>query len=186
MSKGIDYGLGQTNIDPETGMRYGVISQHSVEHWGEESEPQYGEPACPYCGNAAQDIDHESVPDLDNYKGDEWEDSGRDYACPDCKYTFESEEAYPDEPFAWTYNHDGLEAQQEGDDFDIFVTKSPYFTHAQFCSPCAPGACHLDHPMPNGAKAYCLGHDWFEGDIAPYPVYRVGDGSFVCSPPATT
>ena len=27
---GIDYGLGRSNIDKATGIRYGVISQHSV------------------------------------------------------------------------------------------------------------------------------------------------------------
>lgn len=30
MSIGIDYGLGQSNIDKETGIRFGVISQHSL------------------------------------------------------------------------------------------------------------------------------------------------------------
>jgi hypothetical protein len=30
MSAGIDYGMGQTNVNHETGIRYGVISQNSV------------------------------------------------------------------------------------------------------------------------------------------------------------
>ena len=35
-------------------------------------------------------------------------------------------------------------------------------------------------PDANGAKAYCLGHDWFDEDNpCPYPVYRVSDGSLV-------
>src|SRR5690606_21275898 len=29
-------------------------------------------------------------------------------------------------------------------DFDLFVLNSPYFTFAQFCSPCVPGAGNLD------------------------------------------
>jgi len=37
---GIDYGRGKTNIDPETKIRFGVISMYSVlQAWSEESEP---------------------------------------------------------------------------------------------------------------------------------------------------
>lgn len=56
---------------------------------------------------------------------------------------------------------------------DLFLTKAPYYTHAQFCSPCAPGAGHLENPCPSGPKTYCLGRDWFEAGAAPYPVYAV-------------
>ena len=48
---GIDYGMGRTNIDPETGIRYGVISQHSIMPEAmEDMEPDYGLPTCPECG----------------------------------------------------------------------------------------------------------------------------------------
>ena len=57
------------------------------------------------------------------------------------------------------------------------ILKSDYYTHAQFCSPCVPGAGNLDSPCDSGEKAYCLGHDWFEDGIAPYPVYRVSDNA---------
>jgi hypothetical protein len=59
------------------------------------------------------------------------------------------------------------------------VVKSPFYTYAQFCSPCVPGAGNLDNPMAEGVKTYCLGHDWFEGGVAPYPVWRVDDHAFV-------
>lgn len=62
----------------------------------------------------------------------------------------------------------------------MFILASPYFTHAQFCSPCAPGACYLLSPTDKtGPKAYCLNHDWFEGDKAPYPVWEVATGKLV-------
>lgn len=39
---GIDYGMGQSNIDPETQIRYGVISVNSVlQAWCDTSEPNY-------------------------------------------------------------------------------------------------------------------------------------------------
>lgn len=63
-------------------------------------------------------------------------------------------------------------------DNDLFVFKSPYYTYAQFCSPCVPGAGNLDHPVPPDAgapKSYCLFHDWFDDEKAPYRIWRVGD-----------
>ena len=44
MGAGIDYGHGLTNTDHETGIRYGVISIHSVlQAWADSSEPDYGD-----------------------------------------------------------------------------------------------------------------------------------------------
>lgn len=82
------------------------------------------------------------------------------------------------EPSAWVVNEDGFHAFTGGEGGDIFVTLSPYFTRAKFCSPCAPGACYLLNPNADGERAYCLGHEWFEGP-APYPVYRVDTGEEV-------
>lgn len=175
MGKGVDYGNGQTNIDPENGIRYGIISANSLAWWHEESEPDYGEPTCPKCGNPAKDI-YEAPEGYGNLE--DWEDKGGDSCCLDCRYSFWADEAYGDEPLGWTYDRDGYQGFQ-GADPDVWVTKSPYYTRAQFCSPCAPGACHLDHPTPEGEKAYCFGHDWFEGGVAPYPVYRVKDDTLV-------
>ena len=59
---------------------------------------------------------------------------------------------------------------------DIFITKSPYYTTCTFCSPCAPNAGDLSHPVDGGVKAYCFGHDWFEEGKAPYPVFSVKTG----------
>lgn len=82
----------------------------------------------------------------------------------------------------YSYNSDGYKLQVAGDG-DIFVTGSKYFTYAQFCSPCAPGACYLRKPLESPVetnRAYCLGHDWFDSDSpCPYPVYSVETGELV-------
>ena len=82
------------------------------------------------------------------------------------------------EPSAFVYNRDGY--QMESDSYgDIFICKSPYYTYAQFCSPCAPGACHLEHPLDNteqNNRCYCLGHDWFDESRASYRVFSVETG----------
>jgi hypothetical protein len=84
------------------------------------------------------------------------------------------------EAIGFEYSAEGYEATA-GEDGDIFITKSPFFTYAQFCSPCAPGACYLMNTVEpdESNKAYCLGHDWFEDGKAPYPVYSVETGEIV-------
>lgn len=152
---GIDYGLGKTNIDNKTGIRYGVINQHDVgQNWYEESEPYYFF-YCPECGSEI---------------GDELPD---DMACPNCKEQWEGYEFDMIDPSSFFFENNEYSAEC-GEDGDIFILKSPYFTYAQFCSPCAPGAGYLmNWTDPGiGIKTYCLGHEWFE-EKAPYPVYSV-------------
>lgn len=173
MANSIDYGMGMTNIDKKTGIRYGVISLHEVcQSWCDSSEANYGDPTCPKCGNRAVDIDDESAPDIDDTE--EWKDDGRDYACVKCRYSFESCDAYGDEPLSHNLDDGEYVASQGGDDSDIFILKSPYFTLCEYCSPCAPGAGYL---LNDGdVKAYCFGHDWFEDGKAPYKVFSVATG----------
>lgn len=94
---------------------------------------------------------------------------------------YESSEAkYPEdapedaEVAHFELDDEGIKALQGGDSTDIFIIDSPYYTLARLCSPCAPNACYLLNPDRElGLKAYCFGHDWFEGGKAPYPVFRV-------------
>jgi hypothetical protein len=172
---GIDYGLGQANVDRATGIRFGVISQNSVlQAWADSSEPEYGEPTCGECGNTAIKFFDANVPEEDQ----EWDIDGHDYACHTCKRTFDSEDAFGDEPAGYSYEGEGYKLT-DCLDSDIFILKSPYYTFAQFCSPCVPGAGNLDNPCTDGPKTYALGHDWFEDQKAPYPVYSVETGELV-------
>lgn len=184
---GIDYGMGKTNIDKETGIRFGVISIGSVlQAWADSSEADYGEPTCPKCGNAVEqivDITDEEMEKFEQYSG-----GCTDYVCADCEITLDSSDAYGDEPQCFKFEDDGYEAVQDGDSTEIMIVKSPFFTHAPFCSPCFPGAGNLDSadsfeaPLVHGKPysdlpmTYCFGHDWFDGGVAPYPVYSVASG----------
>lgn len=173
---GIDYGLGRTNVNLETGIRYGCISQHSLSMDSfAELEPVYAGPNCPECGGeviSADDVKHPAL----------WETRTRygcfDYACLKCRQGFDSSHAYSEEPIAHEYSDSEYELTSCLDS-DVMVLKSPFYTYAQFCSPCVPGAGNLDNPMPEGVRTYCLGADWFEGGTAPYPVYRVADNALV-------
>ncbi len=173
---GIDYGLGQSNLDRATGIRYGVISQNSIlPEASEDFEQDYGKPTCPKCGNQ---IDETNLPanfgEWENYTAHGCDD----YACVHCEHLLDSSEVYSEESQGFTYEREGYKLC-DCLNSDVFVILSPYFTHAQFCSPCVPGAGNLDTPVEDGPKTYCLGHDWFQNGIAPYPVYSVATGELV-------
>jgi hypothetical protein len=170
MSQGIDYGRGMTNVDHTNGIRFGVIPQNDVlQAWSDSSEPVYPENdpdvcECDCCEGMGTKSDGDDV----------WE-------CGDCDGTGERTadgDSFESEPVGFIYNGEGYRASC-GDCGDIFVTRSPYFTHARFCSPCAPGAGHLRDANPDGVRTYCFGHDWFDDGIAPYPVFSVETGELV-------
>ena len=98
-----------------------------------------------------------------------------EYYCSVCDKEIDEydESIWPDSPLSFNYDANGYKITQDGDSPDLFILRSPYYTYCQFCSPCAPGAGHLENPIHDGVKSYCLGPDWFEGGIAPYLFYRI-------------
>lgn len=180
--RGIDYGMGRTNIDRETGVRYGVINMNALSEWAWESfEADYGDPACPKCGGEvvdSSDLDEDA--ENERERADQGDgrlplDIQKDYFCRSCNKSYWSDRVYGDDPNGWTLDDGEYQATVDSQN-DVFITRSPYYTHAQFCSPCAPGAGHLENPTEDGVKTYAFGHDWFDGDVAPYPVYSVATG----------
>ena len=143
---GIDYGRGLTNIDPETKIRYGVISMHSVmQSWCDSLEPFYPckESEC------------------------EFYDSENDECIDECGMC---------EPSTWYIDDDGYKAETCFDGTEIMIMKSPFFTTGAFCSPCVPGGINLNEhtgPETDDDRAYCFGHDWFDDGKAPYRVFSV-------------
>ena len=180
---GIDYGLGRTNIDHATGIRYGCISQHSLASWFyDEWESEYGEPTCPECGDSVADTSGHGDDEYDQYRGH----GCADYVCHSCKHTLDSGDVFPEEPIGH-HLKDGEYTAVDCLDTDVLVLKAPYYTYGPFCSPCVPGAINLDGAgrddyarlHANDTRAYCFGHDWFEDGKAPYRVFRVEDDSEV-------
>lgn len=124
------------------------------------------------------EVDDKFVP-AEEFEATRWTWDGEccwDYACANCRKVLGSDLVFGDEPVGHYLDDGEYKATQGGDDCDVFVLQSPYYTHAQFCSPCAPGACFLLNPCEGGPKAYCFGHQWFDGDKAPYPVFSVATG----------
>ena len=162
MSRGIDYGLGMSNIDHATGIRYGIIPLSALGEWAmEEFESDYGEPHCPDCGDECVASDE------------------KDYRCPEGHGTFWSDDVYPDSPVGWNLESNGYVGWID-DSNDVWLVKSPFKTQAGFCSPCAPGAVYLKDAIDGGAWGYCFGPDWFDDDQEiPYKIYRVDNGEEV-------
>jgi hypothetical protein len=148
---GIDYGLEQTNIDPNNGIRYGVINQNAFCS-DDHLEPVYWQ-GCDHCGTEIADGE---LPDEDRFP------------CPHCGKQLDKDDLWGDGPIGWEYT-DGEIVLSGGTDGDVFVIKSPVAIRAQFCSPCAPGAGHLGNPCDNGPMTYALPLEWFdEYHPAPY------------------
>lgn len=176
---GIDYsGPGATcNRDKETGIRYGIIPVQDLRDGGgafyDSAEQDYGEPHCPFCGSEIPKDHEDEMP------------------CPHCAgdIGYVGDSCYGDSCTEFLNNEEYEMFSDESN--DLWITKSPYYTYAQFCSPCAPGACHLRNPFTKSlalpsdpyfkdeaeslgyAKAFCLDKSWFDGDKAPYPVFSV-------------
>lgn len=189
MNLGIDYGLGTTNINTETGIHYGVIPQRELQWFFDSAEADYGKASCPKCGEEAVDASNLTEEQEEAY---EHEHGFSDYACHNCEYVFDSQEAFPEEANGYTIDDGEYKMEIDGDCIDVFITLSPYFTYAQFCSPCAPGACYLTNYLlvPDllqvgyaNNRAYCPGLDWFDNDTpCPYPVYSVETGECLYMP----
>ena len=115
--------------------------------------------------------------------GQAWYEESEPYFADDCECNEDDQHDFMCEcdPSSFFIREDDIAAQQPYDDPDIFVLKSKYYTWAQFCSPCAPGAGYLtSFTDPEvGVKTYCFGHDWFENERAPYPVYSVETNELV-------
>jgi hypothetical protein len=176
---GIDYGLGQSNIDRANGIRFGVIPVNEVSQaWCDSSEPAPTDPSCPNCG-------HDGLVEFDADAHAEYKDADKrfpEYACDRCELALPNDDVWPEscDGDGYAYTDDGYACESDSHG-DIFITRSKFYTFAQFCSPCAPGACYLLNALEpdNGARAYCFDHTWFEDGKAPYRVFRVSNDTEV-------
>jgi hypothetical protein len=168
---GIDYGMGSTNVDTETGIRYGVINANDLASVFWEIVESDG-----------TDLDFkQAMDDIAQELESAIKSALSDYSVT-CDYK-EAAQAVMDSmtveyesPGDCTRYH--YEDKEKGLIFqtcsggDIFVIKSPYYTFCSFCSPCAPGAGSLG--TDGNVQTYCLGPEWFDEDHPmPYECHRL-------------
>jgi len=166
-----------TNYDEKTGIRYGVISPHSINQ--DALNDIYTNGTDPYYGEGIKEIKQHVQDFISSYPyriSEGTQDSIRDMLIEDFSDGYENPDGAID------YSDNEYDLHVSGDNFGIFVMKSPYYTYCRGCSPCAPGAGDLDSPMTsyigaistNFDKALCLGTEWFDQDNPiPYRVFRV-------------
>ncbi len=188
---GIDYSRGTSNADASNGIRFGVISCHSVMGEALDEIMTHGEDLAYKTALTA----HLEAARANFVPSDEdGEEFDEDEAAQDFADRYQSDGGLSD----YLYEREGYKLTGCLSN-DLFVLASRFYTFAQFCSPCVPGAGNLDSPFEsaenqaslNGEdyareaseagfpRVYCLGHDWFENGIAPYAVYSVETGKLV-------
>lgn len=171
---GNNWGNILNNQDHDTGIHYGVISQHTPAGWVMgEAEPIYP----PLEGTLELECDE--CEELWSQHVTE----GEEVRCPECDtvtdYEFDPNWG-ADQPSDWDLDIDDTETEYSELLSAIYVIKSPFYTLTRYCSPCAPNAGDLDGYHPQGIKTYCLGPDCFDEDNPlPYPVWRVDNDELV-------
>ena len=130
------------NINPETGIRYGIIAANSLDpelvselqmngkdlHWEEA------------LADLRKQIEHEV-----NQGVLALEDADDEYAI---REELLADDFYDDEP-AHSFDVDGVKGQTTwlGGGLMVWCFESPHTGTFQLCSPCVPGACDLDSPV---------------------------------------
>lgn len=153
-----------TNMNPETGIRYGTI-------YLEELDPEVADDLLFRSTNlsyqaALDDVEAEAAaaaselgyehgsPDWEDYievKVTEAEISGR----------FDIEEPH----ICGIYEEVEYEITHLGGAALLYVTHSPRIGRFDLCSPCVPNACNLSSPNPEGFEGYTVPDDWlWKGD----------------------
>jgi len=178
MARGIDYsGPGATcNRDPDTGIRYAIIPIHNLGEGAHDEFEAVYVARCPHCAHELPDDTHFTTRSVKRPGGSIGNVQATD--CPACGKLIREDDQYGDEADAQVCD-DGMYKAHLDSSQDVWFTKSPYFTRAAFCSPCAPGACYLNSPCDDGERCFCPGPEWFDDEKAPFPIYSVATGERV-------
>ncbi len=171
---GIDYGMGQANIDTDTCIRYGVIPLNDLAShaFNEIQSNGVDEDYEDYMAEVKSSLANAIKGALEDYCKADFNSIAED-VISDLDLDYES----TGDCTRYSYDHEGTVLQLCSDG-GIFVIKSPFYTLCSFCSPCAPGAGYLG--SEGDVKTYCLGPDWFDSDYPmPYQCFSVADGGEV-------
>jgi hypothetical protein len=141
-----------TNTNPETGVRYGIISAQSLDGDLVDELWQYGtdvrwENAVAEIREAAIKEDFEDVTDREDAVERRIEELGNEWT--------------DDEPIH-EFKMDGVRGQTTwlGGAMMVWVFHSPFMGTYRLCSPCVPNCGNLDSPDPDGEECYDVPPEW--------------------------
>ncbi len=180
------------NIDPETGIRYGVINANSVDPFALDDIVRLGidEIYEELCAEIESVVDEElanlraygpvynivnallaRLSDVIPYSTQlekalvaQVEEVDTEH-CRDVIIEWlenELSDSYEAQDTVYRYEEDGYKILFLTGSNNLMVLKSPYTTAVRLCSPCYPNAGDLDSPDTKGFEAYALEPDWFE------------------------
>ena len=129
------------NINPETGIRYGVVSLNSLADW------------------AFDEFFYSGTNETSDAAFREWKAEN-----PDADESAEQEfwDMYQGEEEEYSLETDGmnLAISYLGGAALVWVFQSPHTTTARECSPCVPNAGDLDSQESGGFECYTLPKEW--------------------------
>lgn len=178
-----------TNINPQTGVRYGTIYLNSLDP-NVADELFYGSQATNLSEQRAyEELKHEIERDADGIEDDvRIAIAERDYAMLsndnlmereveaafqrlgyadrddyiDTRLELESQDMQIEEPtISGTLDGVKYEISWLGGAPLLFVLESPVISKAKLCSPCVPGAIDLDSPANTGYEGYGIPENWY-------------------------
>lgn len=143
------------NVNPDTGVRYGVISSNSInqellsdicmggvdEHWMQHVDEITKQVRRSVEDGDITEDDYDDELELMLEKaGDAWSD---------------------DEP-VYTFTKDGVNGRTTwlGGALLLWVFESPHIGQFKLCSPCVPNACDLNSPIEDGYDGYTVPESW--------------------------
>lgn len=177
-----------TNINPDTGIRYGYISANSIhpdilydvidvigkDLTYEDAEAE----AKAIAERQADNIEEEvriAIAEAGGFTDREYEDISEEWTSMayerlgfDCREDFvegqiscHMECAYIEEPIV-EFEYEGVHGRTSwlGGALNLWIFESPHTGLYEECSPCVPGAGNLDQPDPEGVLAYDVPADW--------------------------
>lgn len=160
------------NIDPKTGIHYGVIRKNDLFNCAEEFYERATDLTYELEENNLKNVIETGLGGMLN------EEHVKEIVDIAVKLL---REEYEGDCAVLLYEQDGFKLYASNDDTDLMVLKSPYYTYAKKCSPCAPNAGDLsaavkskDEIKSDMVKTYCLPADWFdEEEGCPYEYWEV-------------
>lgn len=138
------------NINPKTGIRYGVVALHSLQDWVFEEFFHHG-----------KSLTHEAA--VEEFKSEFYADN------PEATEE-EYEEALEEAQQGWEFDEEQYSLEKDGMHLElsylggapiVFVFESPHTAKARQCSPCVPNAGDLDNKSENGVLCYDVPAEWY-------------------------
>ena len=149
-----------TNVNPETGIRYGIISMHNLESWVQDELDCHGKDLSYEEARREAEAQFENeakILEMDEDERSDWVEEqlgkwGENYERDEPIIELRRDEGTDDELHVQTTWLGGAQL--------LFIFCSPHTGRHRLCSPCVPNCGDLDNPDGDGEVCYDVPPDW--------------------------